>query len=84
MRKELFVISTHSLAAVVIAFSLLWTAFYFRPVAASSKPTSVKYDCSRVNPQIYATSSVDHKTYRVDICSIVDSAEGEDFRTEVK
>jgi hypothetical protein len=33
---------------------------------------------------VHARSSVDRKVYGVQICAILDSAEGEDFRTEAK
>ena len=48
---------------------------------AAAKPA---IDCNKVQPKILTKSSVDGKTYLVDICSIVDSAAGEDFRTLVE
>jgi hypothetical protein len=41
-------------------------------------------DCNHSHPAFLVKSSVDSKTYRIDVCAVADSAEGEDFRTEAK
>jgi hypothetical protein len=69
---------------VFLLTCLLWLGFlktytiFAKPVPANT------IDCRKVSPHIRVHSSVDEKTYTIDVCAVADSAEGEDFRVEIK
>ena len=70
--------------ALVLA-SLFIAPVSVRPIAARKPAPAprIAANCQTERPMILVRSSVDAKTYRIDVCAIADSAEGEDFRTEV-
>jgi hypothetical protein len=68
----------------VLLFSLVFLAVFGLVLFAKAAiPPPRPIVCSTMRPQILVKSSMDGKTYKVDVCSIAESAEGEDFRTEV-
>lgn len=70
--------------AGIILLLTFWLTLSVAHIAGSMPPPQRVIDCNKTQPKIAAKSSVDSKTYLVDICSVVDSASGEDFRSEVK
>src|SRR5690242_14163329 len=81
----------HKRLQLDFAVKLLWTLllvgilgfgmhFLERELDASTTPGKgmVAINCTKEQPKILTLSSVDKKFYRVDVCSVADSAEGED------
>lgn len=79
-------VNAKRLRNALILASLLLALGSARPTAARKPaPASrIAANCSASRPMILVRSSADSKLYLVDVCSVADSAEGEDFRTEAK
>jgi len=81
-------VNVRGLKSVVILFLLALCAALTadqKVVGASvvvRKPVNCQVYAQR--PRILVRSSADYKLYWVDICSVADSANGEDFRTVVE
>jgi hypothetical protein len=79
-------VNAKRLRNVLILASLLLALGNARPTAGQKPaPASrIAANCQTVRPLILVRSSVDAKFYRIDVCAVADSSEGEDFRTEAK
>jgi hypothetical protein len=72
------------LLIIILEWHLL--DMWFATARAAAPPTSSEgaINCNQTRPSFMVRSSVDSKVYRIDVCAVADSAEGEDFRTEAK
>jgi hypothetical protein len=79
-------VNAKRLRNVLILASLLLAQGSARPTAGRKPVPAPKtaVNCATSRPMILVRGSADSKLYLVDVCSVTDSAEGEDFRTEAK
>lgn len=72
-------LSTWATFVLFVSIMVFMQGSYHAGVKSANVPVPIR--CDRVRPMIRVRSSVDTQVYRVDICAVADSAEGEDFRT---
>jgi hypothetical protein len=85
-RRPYMTVNAKRLRNALILASLLLAPGNVRPTAGQKPATAsrIAANCQTARPMILVRSSVDSKLYLVDVCSVADSASGEDFRTEAK
>jgi hypothetical protein len=76
------------IAGVVVLYLLMavleWHLLDMWLATARAATPTPAINCNHNRPSFLVKSSADGKTYRIDVCAVADSAEGEDFRTEAK
>ena len=68
---------------VFLVTCLLWLAFLKAYTIVAAPVPANTINCNKSRPNIRVQSS-EGKRYAIDVCSIADSASGEDFRTEIQ
>lgn len=70
---------------LIVGISLLLALSAIRTAETKPAPASkIAANCATSRPMIAVRSSVDTKLYQIDVCAVADSAEGTDFRVEIK
>lgn len=71
----------------MLVLASLWLVLRSARLIAVPTPAPaprIAVDCAQASPKFVVRSSVDRKIYAIDVCAVADSAEGEDFRQEMK